>query len=468
MSSAYDEDFDDQVYDDRTAGANDNRTAGANSPSRLSAGGEGQGSAYDEYEDEHDDYDGDLQAQYGDWEPSQRQTANGLAAHGGVYAPREESAESDYYASSPARRSLRSPQGPLAGSLEEQARLAVSQLIRDAVGDDYHPERVIFEEDGDYGPHAHGDGGDDDFEYDREKENESWRGLSSGYREALHLPHSDDDGDDGVPVENVSATAPPSRVKIAKWRMTSAAPMDGGHNTGSGGGGEGRRAAAAEGGRGAVAAAAASKSGKAEEPLVIEVGAVRVTDVTARLFGLDLNALSRRFSGGDGARAAGDGGGGKAWGGGVDRVLRPAYEKLLAPSHAKSAALAQAAGGFAKTGDARHCTFRPRGKSAARLAAARAAGFAGSGGGPGGNDDNEEDSGGGFRPSGAPSAREREVEAEKAFCRRQDAFVAQKRNDIARMAAELDYEVRLRREKEREREGHRFDSFASPALLLFS
>lgn len=184
---------------------------------------------------------------------------------------------------------------------------------------------------------------------------------------------------------------------------------------------ESRRASAAKGeARGgsndnndkdsATTAAAAESATRASE---VVVGKVRVTAAMAKLKGLDLNALAQRFDrppeksasntksgSSNNANAAkdarakergGDGTGGRSGRSRVEASNRPHLSR-----------------DFAKLSDAEHCTFRPRGKSPARRAAARAAGFTV-------KDDNnnsgvDEDAFGGFRSSGSrPTRAEIEV-----------------------------------------------------------
>jgi hypothetical protein len=146
----------------------------------------------------------------------------------------------------------------------------------------------------------------------------------------------------------------------------------------------------------------------------VVVGKVRVTAAMARLKGLDLNALAQRFdrppekgtckakNGGrssntNGAKDAQGGakGGGDARNGRSGNKIESSNRQHLSQD-------------FAKLSDAKNCTFKPRGKSPARRAAARAAGFTVKD--DKNNNDEVDAAFGGFRPSGSgPTRAEIEV-----------------------------------------------------------
>ena len=150
----------------------------------------------------------------------------------------------------------------------------------------------------------------------------------------------------------------------------------------------------------------------------LKVGGTTVTAAQAQLYGLKLSDLARRFDGstGGGRPAGGRGTGGQrqqqqqqqqqqrrrgGWGGGQGRGREREGVVRVGGERGSS---------FGSLDDARHCIFQPRGKSPARLAAARAAGFAGAGARP---PDEDAGRGGVFRrPGEGPTAKDLEVRTE--------------------------------------------------------
>jgi len=228
-----------------------------------------------------------------------------------------------------------------------------------------------------------------------------------------------------------------NQVRVAAWRLNSAqvGALHGGNlprKTTRGGAArrsdevdpliqsrETRRTSAAKGearggpnddDEGSTAAAAESTACASE----VVVGKVRVTAAMARLKGLDLNALAQRFDRPPEKKASDTKSGSsnnvktakdaqaKDRGGDVSGGRSGSRSRVEASNRQHLSR------DFAKLSDAKHCTFKPRGKSPARRAAARAAGFTV-------KDDNnnsgvDEDAFGGFRPLGSgPTRAEIEV-----------------------------------------------------------
>lgn len=99
---------------------------------------------------------------------------------------------------------------------------------------------------------------------------------------------------------------------------------------------------------------------------------------------------------------------------------------------------------FSKEDDRKNCTFKPKGKTAAQLSAAKAAGF----GGNNANDIGANGTSGGFQLK-EETERDRELEREKAFCRRQDAFINAKNKELERVTGEVAYDYVLDSDKKR-------------------
>ena len=212
------------------------------------------------------------------------------------------------------------------------------------------------------------------------------------------------------------------KVRVAAWRQSGARPPQAlrlglvaaaakqrGAENGEDGG-EAKRAAEGNSGLG-------GGGGGPLRASVVVVGGVCVTAAMARLKGLDLDALAQRFdrstrsslsvgahreAPGEDARCRSGKGDTHASAG----VARGAGERGWANDASSRSRLSQA---FAKLSDAQHCIFKPRSKSPARRAAAKAAGFGGKG--------DDQDNGpvdGGFRPNGGgPTRAELEVRVEQ-------------------------------------------------------
>jgi hypothetical protein len=94
---------------------------------------------------------------------------------------------------------------------------------------------------------------------------------------------------------------------------------------------------------------------------------------------------------------------------------------------------------YSKESDRKHCIFKPKEKSYARKSAAKAAGFENAGNNNIISND-KSGGGGGFNMGKKETIKDIELEKEKLFIRRQDVLLNNKRNELKRLQLESSYE----------------------------
>mmetsp|Transcript_38294 Transcript_38294/g.49513 ORF Transcript_38294/g.49513 Transcript_38294/m.49513 type:complete len:636 (-) Transcript_38294:254-2161(-) len=163
---------------------------------------------------------------------------------------------------------------------------------------------------------------------------------------------------------------------------------------------------------------------KTEEKF-FKVGNITVSETKARLLGLNINDLEKKFN---------------------DKKKNLNYDNILPEPKSENIAnhknnnygknhISKKSLKYSKEDDIKNCIFKPKEKSASRIAAAKAAGFTFS---DKGGDNGDGGGGGGFRLKDE-TYKDKEIEKEKLFIRRQDAFINVKQKELSRIELETAY-----------------------------